>query len=174
MERTIFIFTLSLLLTGWLVGCGGKSNPKEAFEQEQAAKPIEIPDVAKVSIAGTDQMKYNKSSIEVYAGQTVQLTLTHVGELPEAAMGHNWVLLTQGTDMATFAEASITAKDNEYIAPDMTDQVIVYTEMIGGGEETSIEFEAPAAGEYTFLCSFPGHYAAMNGTFTVKPRPAGS
>ena len=40
--------------------------------------------------------------------------------------------------------------------------------MLGGGEETTIEFEAPAKGEYTFICSFPGHYALMNGKFIVE------
>ena len=50
----------------------------------------------------------------------------------------------------------------------MKDAIIVHTEMIGGGEETTIEFDAPEAGEYDFLCSFPAHYAIMRGKFVVQ------
>jgi azurin len=40
--------------------------------------------------------------------------------------------------------------------------------LIGGGESTTIEFEAPEKGEYTFLCTFPGHFGLMNGKFIVE------
>ncbi|HEU5090712.1 MAG TPA: plastocyanin/azurin family copper-binding protein, partial [Roseiflexaceae bacterium] len=33
-----------------------------------------------------------------------------------------------------------------------------------------VTFKAPAPGTYTFLCTYPGHYAAgMKGTLTVEP-----
>ena len=69
--------------------------------------------------------------------------------------------------MADFAKTAMTAKATDYI-PEGTEDVIVHTKMLGGGEETTIEFEAPAKGEYTFICSFPGHYALMNGKFIVE------
>jgi azurin len=40
--------------------------------------------------------------------------------------------------------------------------------MIGGGESTVIEFVAPEAGTYTYICSFPGHYAMMKGKLIVE------
>ena len=82
-------------------------------------------------------------------------------------MGHNFVLLKKGTDVTEFAQKAMTAANNEYV-PQGSDSVIVNTEMIGGGEETMIEFEAPAPGTYTFICSFPGHYVQMQGEFIVK------
>lgn len=124
-------------------------------------------DRVEITIEGNDQMKFNMSEIKVKEGDTVVLTLKHVGKLPKAAMGHNWVLLKQGVDMKEFASKALQAKANEYI-PEGTDEVIAHTEMLGGGEETTIEFTAPATGEYTFICSFPGHYALMNGTFIVE------
>jgi azurin len=122
-------------------------------------------EVVEIVIESNDQMKFNMSEITVPAGATVKLTLKHVGQLPAAAMGHNWVLLTQDTEMGPFAQAAVQARDNDYIP---AEGYIVYTDLIGGGEETTIEFEAPAAGEYTFICSFPGHYALMNGKFIVE------
>ena len=135
-------------------------NPLSTVETTTPAQ-----EVIEIVIESNDQMKFNMSEITVPAGATVKLTLKHVGQLPAAAMGHNWVLLAQDAEMAPFAQAAVQARDNDYIP---AEGFIVHTDLIGGGEETSIEFEAPAAGEYTFICSFPGHYALMNGKFIVE------
>ena len=57
-------------------------------------------EVVELEITGNDQMQFNKKELRVKAGQTVRLTLTHVGEMQENVMGHNWVLLKKGTDIA--------------------------------------------------------------------------
>jgi len=137
-------------------------NPLTNIEKE-----LNTPEKVEIVIESNDQMKFNLSEITVKEGDTVVLTLKHVGKLPKAAMGHNWVLLAEGTEMAPFAQAAVQARDNDYIPAD-GEGTIVYTELIGGGEETTIEFTAPAAGEYIFICSFPGHYALMNGKFIVE------
>ena len=59
------------------------------------------------------------------------------------------------------------SKSNDYI-PEGTIEVIAHTKMIGGGETTVIEFVAPEAGTYTYICSFPGHYAMMKGKLIVE------
>ncbi len=123
--------------------------------------------VIEIQLTGNDQMKFNLEEIRVKEGQKVRLILTHTGQLPENAMGHNFVLLKQGTDLADFAQQAAGARENDYI-PSGTDKVIAHTEMIGGGEQTSIEFEAPPAGTYDFICSFPGHYIQMQGKFIVE------
>ncbi|MEO0604654.1 MAG: plastocyanin/azurin family copper-binding protein [Myxococcota bacterium] len=145
-----------------------------AAEEPAAEEPNVVTvegDVAMVALEGTDQMKYNTKLIEVPAGKKVKLTLKHTGKLPAAAMGHNFVLLVPGTDGAAFATAAVKAKDTEYIPAAMAGQVIANTGIVGGADgdtkEVTIEFDAPDAGEYTFLCSFPGHYAMMNGVFKV-------
>ena len=124
-------------------------------------------DKVQIVIESNDQMRFNLSEITVKHGQIVVLTLKHVGKLPKAAMGHNWVLLRPDTDLATFAMSAMKAKDNEYV-PVEAPEVMVNTILLGGGEMTTIEFEAPAPGSYSFICSFPGHYALMQGTFTVE------
>ncbi len=124
-------------------------------------------DKVEITIESNDRMQFDLSEIKVEAGQTVVLTLKHVGKLPKAAMGHNWVLLTQGTDIQEFGSAASKFANNEYI-PEDTDNVIVHTKLIGGGQETTIEFTAPEAGTYDFICSFPGHYGMMKGKFIVE------
>ena len=122
-------------------------------------------DTIEIVIESNDQMKFDLKEIKVKKGDIIKLTLKHVGQLPKAAMGHNWVLLNADTDMASFAQAAIQARDNDYIP---ADGFIIHTDLLGGSEETTIEFEAPEIGEYTFICSFPGHFALMNGKFIVE------
>lgn len=136
--------------------------------QDEPARTDAASDAVTLTIEGNDQMQFNKSELRVRAGQKVTLILKHVGQMDEKVMGHNWVLLTQGTDVTEFGIAAATAEDNDYIPVDMEDQVIAYTETIGGGEETRIEFTAPAAGSYDYICSFPGHVALMKGKLIVQ------
>lgn len=157
MRNILYFFPLVSLL---LFACGGNS--------ESSTTSTAAPSVVEVSISGNDAMQFDLKEIKVKAGQTVKLTLVHSGKLPKEAMGHNFVLLQKGTDMAAFAMASMTAADAGYIAASEASKVIAHTNVIGGGESTTIEFPAPAAGTYDFICSFPGHYAVMQGKFIVE------
>jgi len=175
MKQIHILFVLSLFL---FTACGGstESTSKEesqekvllAPEVEEEERPIDIPESVEIVIEGNDQMRYNLTTIEVYEGQTVKLTLKHTGEMPKETMGHNWTLLSSGVELEEFAIAAITAVDNDYIPADRMSDIIANTTLIGGGEETSIEFTAPAKGNYKFLCTFPGHFGMMNGDFIVK------
>lgn len=164
----LFIFMLALS-TSLMVACGGGESSDSTTKTEEPAAPA-IPDAVELSIEGDDAMKYNLDRLEAIEGQEVTLTLTHTGKLAKAAMGHNWVLLAKGTDAATFATAAMTATESDYIPADMGDAIVAHTSMVGGGETTSVTFTAPASGVYDFICSFPGHYALMKGTFVSRGR----
>ena len=122
----------------------------------------------KVTITGNDQMQFDTKAFEVNTGDTVTLTFKNVGKLPIVAMGHNLVILKSGEEIAPFAMAGMTAKDHAYIPQNMLDKILAKTKLLGPGEEDVITFEAPAAGAYKYVCTFPGHYAIMNGVMTVK------
>lgn len=170
MNKLILVFAAALVIS-----CG--DNKKEESTDIQIGTPSQkeapaaetIDDaVATVNITGNDQMKYNKNEIRVKAGQKVKLTLKHVGTMEKSVMGHNWALLTQDADMAAIGQAAAEAADTDYIPASFEDKIIVHTKMLGGGESDTIEFEAPAPGTYTFMCTFPGHYALMQGKFIVE------
>ena len=124
-------------------------------------------DVNKIVITSDDYMKFNTSKITVKSGKLVKLTLKHIGRLDVQVMGHNFVLLKDKVDIVEFANKAAMASKNQYI-PVESNEVIVYTDMIGGGQETIIEFLPPEVGVYNFICSFPGHYAMMKGKFIVE------
>ncbi len=141
---------------------GGKETTAAAVEESVAEA-----NVVEVSLEGTDQMTFNKDEIKVPAGSIIKLTLTHVGKLPANVMGHNFVLLRNGTDIPAFGMKATEFADNNYI-PKGTNAVIAHTKIVGGGESDTIEFKAPKPGTYTFICSFPGHYMVMKGVFIVE------
>lgn len=168
---------LILVLTAVaIVSCGEKKEkeqiklsdqPAETTESVTEEKSSEDENVVEITITGNDQMQYNLSEMKVKAGQTVRITLEHVGKMDKNVMGHNWVLLTQGTDMGAFGQVAVEAKATDYV-PEGSTQVIAHTKLLGGGESDTIEFVAPAAGTYDYICSFPGHYALMKGKFIVE------
>lgn len=158
-----------------LAACGGGDESKKAdqpADQTKTETPAESTqaagDVAELEITGNDLMKFDKTELRAKAGQKVKLTLHHSGNLAKEAMGHNIVILKSGADVAAFAAKAVDAKATEYVPASEEANVIAHSKIIGGGESTTIEFTAPAAGTYPFLCSFPGHYGFMKGDFIVE------
>jgi azurin len=126
----------------------------------------------KIEITGNDQMQFNIKSFEVTTGEKVTLSLKHIGQLPAVAMGHNVVILKPGVELPAFAAKCATARDTEYVPQDAESKakIVAYTKMLGGGESDEITFTAPEPGEYPFVCTFPGHFAIMQGVMTVKAK----
>ncbi len=114
-------------------------------------------------------MKFDVVKIEAKAGTELTIQLDNVGKLPKNAMGHNLVVLAKAANAAQFANAAMTARDNEYIPKAMADKILAHTKLLGPGETDSITFTVPAeAGEYVYLCSFPAHFmAGMKGVLVV-------
>ena len=184
MKKLIPILFLSI--TFLLSACSGDTNKQEADTDQSS-------DTRTVEIYGIDQMKYVVKEqseglqtgdtyevngetyyllegINATAGEELVVKLTTISKIPPTAMSHNWLLLNQGADAQAFNAASIQAKDNNYVAPDMGDMVLQNTGMAGGGETVEVSFSAPdQTGDYEYLCTFPGHFSAdMRGTLSVQ------
>jgi azurin len=136
------------------------------------AAPFALAEDVKLELTGNDQMQYSVKALEVTEGQIVTLSFKHIGQLPVVAMGHNVVILKPGTELPAFAAKCAPAKDQGYIPQDEESKalIIAHTKMLGGGESDEITFTAPAPGAYPFLCTFPGHFAIMQGVLTVKAK----
>ncbi|MDB0038254.1 azurin [Polaribacter sp.] len=166
------IISLSLL-----VSCGKQQKNDISKDQEvvsvSVAKTkknnvtIDANGTANILMTSNDVMKFNFKKMTVKAGQKVILTLKHTGKLDKRIMGHNVVILQKGVKLSAFASLAAAAKNNDYIPEGSTD-IIAHTKMIGGGESATVEFTAPEAGTYDFICSFPAHFAMMKGKFIVE------
>lgn len=122
--------------------------------------------VCAVSIDSTDRMSFSQKEIKVAADcSQVKLTLRHTGTLAATAMGHNWVL-TRSADYQPVAMAGMRATLADSYLPKGDKRVLAHTSVIGGGQTTSVTFSTATlakGGDYTFFCSFPGHFAMMKG-----------
>ncbi|GAB3273570.1 azurin [Larkinella harenae] len=134
-----------------------------SFVQAQAKKGLTV-----LTLNGTDAMQFDKKEFKVKAGQKIKLTLKHTGKYAKQAMGHNFVLLKPGTDIADFSSKANLARDNEYIPKSEAANIVAHTKLLGGGESDTIEFTVARKGTYPFICSFPGHYGLMQGKFIVE------
>lgn len=130
-----------------------------------------------VLIEGTDDMRFTRGNgketvkkISVPAScEEVTVTLRHIGNLPKAIMGHNWVLAEEANWKALAADAAKATK-TDYVPPD-DPRVLAATSLIGGREQTKVTFslaKLSAEKAYAFFCSFPGHWRMMNGRFVIK------
>ncbi len=147
--RTIFAI---FALVGWML-CGTATGQ----ECEQ-------------TIEGNDLLQFSLAEIRVSAScEQVTIALQHVGSLPANVMGHNWVLTTTANYM-TVATAGQAVGPPGYM-PDGDPRVIANTDLIGGGESSSVTFDLSGlepGGDYTYFCSFPGHYVLMKGKFIIE------
>lgn len=164
-----------LVLMGFLAitSCGKKETaPTEESTEVNETTEGEGQAATVVSnvlvVEGNDQMQFNTSELRAAAGKPITLTLKHVGKIPKEAMGHNLVILQEGTDEAAFAAKAITAKDTDYIPASEKSSIVAHTKLLGGGEEDTIEFTIDKKGTYNFLCTFPGHVAMMKGVLIVE------
>ncbi len=135
------------------------------------ALPLMASADCEVTIDSDDRMQFDKDEITVSRDcDEVTLTLTHSGDLAVEQMGHNWVL-TLADDLDGVAQDGMAAGiDNEHIEPG-DERVIAATDLIGGGEETSITFsiaDLDPDEHYKFVCTFPGHPSMMRGDFIIE------
>jgi len=164
-----------VMLMGFLAvtSCGKKeAAPTEESTEindttdAEGEKPAAASNV--LVVEGNDQMQFNTKELRAVAGQPITLTLKHIGKVPKEAMGHNLVILQEGTDEAAFATKAMNAKDTDYIPASEKASIIAHTKLLGGGEEDTIEFTIDKKGTYNFLCTFPGHFAMMKGVLIVE------
>ena len=118
-----------------------------------------------------DYLRFSSTAMTVEKScGSVTVNLKHSGQLPEKIMGHNWVL-SKSSDVQPVANAGMSAGLIAEYVPQGDARVIAFSEVIGGGESTSVSFPTDklTVGQgYTFFCSFPGHSYSMRGLLTVK------
>lgn len=119
----------------------------------------------------SNPLGYDKTDLTVKAGQKVKLTLNNTGSI--APQPHNFILIKPGKDQAVGAQANAMMTDPQAMAksyiPDASkDDIIAHTKLTMPNTTDTIEFTAPAdAGDYPYMCSFPGHWLLMKGTMHI-------
>jgi len=110
-----------------------------------------------------NQMKYQTTSFEVKAGETVKLVMKNTATAE--MMKHNVVILNDNESIDRVGKAALTAPN--YLPQDAA--ILAATPMANAGQTTEIEFTAPSTpGKYPYICTFPGHYMMMQGVMIVN------
>jgi azurin len=162
--KKLFLLT-AFAVPFFLAACNDNKDKKtetETTASQPGETPVQLSNV--VELTANDQLKFDKIEINVKAGEKVTLTLKNVGSMPKESMGHNFVLLKDGTDLDAFEKEAMQAPEH---IPANNAAIVAHTKLLGPGESDTIEFTVPA-GQYTFICSFPGHYKSMLGILTAQ------
>lgn len=175
-----------------LAACGGESKPAApaapaaspaaeapAAPASQAAPAPEASTPAAASapaatasaectteITSDDAMKFDPKEITIKSSCTqYSIVLKHVGKMPKAAMGHNVVISKTADKDGILSDGAAAGAAGDFLKAGDS-RVIAHTKLIGGGETDTVTFDVSklTKGEaYEYFCSFPGHYAQMNG-----------
>ena len=124
----------------------------------------------KITVTGNDLMQFDIKEFTVSTGENVELEFKNIGKMPKIAMGHNLVILKEGISALKFGQKimGMGASATNPIPEASKEDVLAATKLLGPDESATITFTAPKPGVYQYLCSFPGHFAMMRGTMTVK------
>jgi azurin len=171
-------FSLALIASLLLAACGGSggdtASPSDDAASSTSSTTTSQPVDRTVTVKPQgNQMKFATTEFSVAPGETVKLVFKNTATAP--SMQHNVVVLNEAPSRDVFqriGEGGMQAgSTNDYVPDDPA--VLAYTPMSAPGETVEVTFTAPdETGEYGYVCTFPGHWATMNGTMRVTDSPA--
>lgn len=169
-------FALCSLIIGsmGLIACGGdngtQSDQAETAQETMQEERQEDASARVIEIEGLDSLKFTVTEINAEPGEEITVELINNSSMPASAMSHNFVLLKKGTNAGEFNNKVLEKSKVGNIPEELNEFVIADSGMVAGGESKSVTFTVPEEpGEYEYICTFPGHYAAgMKGKLIVK------
>ena len=165
--KNILILTIVLLS---LFACSdGSTKTKTVEKSEQgpvATTPVNNNDTVTITAMGANMsdMKFDIKTLKVPANK--EITIALVNESTDATMPHNVVFIEQGT-ANDVGQAGLKFSEQGYVNPE-DENVIANSPVVQINETAYFSFTTPAAGDYEFICSYPGHWGRMKGKFITE------
>ncbi|MCC6456811.1 MAG: hypothetical protein IT328_17785 [Caldilineaceae bacterium] len=155
------------LLLRWLTNSAPSTTPSDNRPEPASETEQDEASVVQLEVASADnQLAFDPTSLIAFADQQVDLTFYNSSTI----FMHNWVLVNGDASVVDqVLQAAIAAgTDRGYLPEDMS-HILAHTPLVAAGESATITFTTPAtAGEYIYLCTFPGHcLAGMRGTLII-------
>ncbi|WP_146894909.1 plastocyanin/azurin family copper-binding protein [Adhaeribacter aerolatus] len=120
-----------------------------------------------INIGTKPGLKFEPSQFQVKAGSKVKVVFINDDD-----MLHNFVVVMPGTAIQVGEQAmklGLEGQQKNYIPN--TDKVLYHTILLQPNTTETIYFTAPdKPGEYTYVCTVPGHFYVMQGTMKVVGR----
>lgn len=121
------------------------------------------PDIT-INLGTKPGLKFDPGQIQVKAGSVVKVVFNNDDD-----MLHNFVLVMPGTAIEVGEMAmklGLQGQEKNYIP--VTDKVLYHTNLLQPHQKEAIYFKAPdKPGEYTYVCTVPGHFYSMQGILKV-------
>jgi len=118
-----------------------------------------------MSIGTMPGLKFDQKTMEVAAGAKVRLIFNNYDD-----MQHNLVIVKPGT-VSKIGEAAnkLGINGNKLSYVPISDDVLFHTTILQPESAQTIYFEAPKQpGEYTIVCTMPGHWVSMQAVLRVR------
>lgn len=148
-------------LVAALAGALALASPAGAQEPGSASGPA-ADSVVEIGAEGST-LEFMPDRLTLQAGTTVTLRFVNGGTLP-----HNWVLLRSDDGLDEMAVAAYEATDSGYIPGGYDDDILAQIPLVSPDQTAEVTFTVPPAGEYTYVCLFPGHANMMLGTLRSR------
>ena len=110
--------------------------------------------------ANGSTLEFTPTRVSAKAGTRVRLRFVNEGTLP-----HNVVVPKSDDDIDALVLAAYKAGETGYVPMELKAKLVGWTSLASPGESVEVTFTVPPAGEYTYVCLFPGHSNSMLGTF---------
>ena len=124
-----------------------------------------------VNIEAGDSLSYNMQSITIAKNcATAKINFKHTGNLGANIMGHNWVLAESADLSGIQGDGNVAGMQGGYLKKGDS-RVLAATDVIGGGESTSVTFDTSvlqSGQDYSFFCTVMSHSVVMKGAFVVS------
>jgi len=152
MNKVLLILTLSTLSSGLM-----SAGAQEVKEVTLTADKI--------------QFIYDIKEFTVKPGQKVKLTLINPAD-SVTRQPHNVLIVKPGKKDVVGMAANNGMADPTFLTtkqavPD-SPEILHHSKLVQAGQQDTIEFTAPTeVGDYPYLCTYPGHWAIMNGVMKV-------
>lgn len=117
-----------------------------------------------ISLGTKPGLKFSLDQLQVKAGSKIQITFNNDDD-----MLHNFVVVSPGTAVQVGENAmklGLKGEENNWIP--QSQEVLFHTKILQPHTKETIYFVAPdKPGDYTFVCTVPGHFYSMQGVLRV-------
>jgi azurin len=104
-------------------------------------------------------LEFLPSEIAVKEGTNLRIRYVNEGTFP-----HNIVVVRAESDIDPLGLAAFDAAATGYVPSTKADRIVAHSTLASPGETVEFTFVVPPAGDYPFVCLYPGHYNMMVGT----------
>ncbi len=143
-------------------GCGEAKSKNVTVLPAVWSKGAEV----EITIGTQPGLKFDKEYFEVPEGSKVKLVFNNNDD-----MLHNLLITKQGKGQEVGEMALKMGLEGSRLGYVPTSNDVLFNTCIIQPEASqAIYFVAPAAGDYPYVCTYPGHYLVMKGIMRVVPK----